>query len=155
MKAIVIYYSRSGKTEKLVRRIQKEIPCDVIKIQPEEEYGNYFSACFRVVREKRKRKTPGVVTPVPDLSSYDVILLGYPVWARDMPEFVAAFMKKCQLKGKMVIPFATFSVSGIGSTMRKLQESCRGARIILPFEYGTLQKQNFNSWIGSIRHLLK
>ena len=53
MKAIIIYYSRSGKTEKLVRRIQQEISCDVLKVQPKETYGNYLSSCRRVIRERR------------------------------------------------------------------------------------------------------
>lgn len=155
VRAIVIYYSRSGKTEKLVSKIQKEISCDVLKIQPKEAYGSYLSSCMRVIRERRDKIAAGYNTPTPDLSSYQVVLLGYPVWAHDMPDFVAAFIKECQLEGKILIPFATFTMTGISCTMRTLQECCRGARIILPFEYGTFKKQSFQSWIGSIKKLLQ
>lgn len=49
MKAIILYYSRSGNTEKLAKQIQKDFHCDILKIIPEEAYGNYIESCFHVM----------------------------------------------------------------------------------------------------------
>ena len=46
MKTIIIYYSRSGNTEKIALQAQTDLKCDIIKIIPEEAYGNYISSCM-------------------------------------------------------------------------------------------------------------
>ena len=48
MKPIIIYYSRSGNTEKIALQAKNDLNCEAIKIVPEEAYGNYMSACMRV-----------------------------------------------------------------------------------------------------------
>lgn len=123
MKAIIIYYSRSGNTEKLARRVQSDIGCDILKIEPEEEYGNYVASCLRVSKERKNKVVPQFVTEIPDLASYDVILLGYPVWAQDVPAFVADFISKCKITGKKIIPFATFGLSGVSWTKKTLEKN--------------------------------
>ena len=39
MKPIVIYYSRSGNTQKIAEKIQSDMNCDIVKVEPEETYG--------------------------------------------------------------------------------------------------------------------
>lgn len=154
MKAIVLYYSKSGNTEKLAERICKDLDCEKLRIQPEKEYGNYFSAVARVANEKRKHITPAFVTEVPDLTAYDVVLIGYPVWYQDMPEFVIEFIRQCDLSGKTVIPFATFGTTGVKWTLKTLVSIWRGAEIKYPFDYGIVKKDNYNEWIHNIQKLL-
>lgn len=151
MNAIILYYSKSGTTEKLAERICKDLRCGKIRIEPEQEYGSYFSAIARVTKEKKNHVTPAFVTEIPDLTAYDVVLLGYPVWHQDLPAFVAEFIKQCDLNGKTVIPFATFGGTGIKWTMKTLEQICHGAVIKYPFDYGILKKDNYAEWIHNIR----
>ena len=86
MNSIIIYYSRSGNTEKIAKRLQsdlKNIPA--IKIEPEEAYGNYIKSCIRVVKENRKKVTHKFTTPIPDLYEYDTVFIVFPIWAQDIP----------------------------------------------------------------------
>lgn len=154
MKAIVLYYSKSGNTEKLAARICKDLDCQKLRIQPETEYGNYFSAVARVANEKRKHITPAFVTEIPDLTAYDVVLIGYPIWYQDLPAFVAEFVRQCDVNGKIVIPFATFGTTGIKWTRKTLERICYGAKIQYPFDYGIRKKDNYDEWIGNVRGLL-
>ena len=55
MKPIIIYYSRSGNTEKIALQAKEDLNCEAIKIVPEEAYGNYISACLRVTKENAYR----------------------------------------------------------------------------------------------------
>ncbi len=58
MKPIIIYYSRSGNTEKIALQAKEDLNCEAIKIVPEEAYGNYISACLRVTKEKKAPVVP-------------------------------------------------------------------------------------------------
>ena len=151
MKPIIIYYSRSGNTEKLALQAQKDLNCEAVKIIPEEAYGSYISACLRVTKEKKAVVAPAFVTPIPELGKYDVILLGYPIWAQDIPRFVAVFIGRCDLTGKTVIPFATYGMSGINWTMKHLKQVCVGAEIKDPFDSGVIKKGDYAAWIKQVQ----
>ncbi len=153
MKAMVIYYSRSGNTEKVAKQIQSDLNCDILKITPEETYGNYIESCFRVIKERKNKVIPSFVTGIPDLTNYDVIFLGYPIWAQDVPAFVADFIQQCDVKGKTIIPFATYGMSGINWTRKTLNKICEGAEIALPYDSGLLKKGNYNAWIASVKEM--
>ena len=150
MKTIIIYYSRSGNTEKIALQAQTDLKCDIIKIIPEEAYGNYISSCMRVTKEKKAIIAPAFKTPIPNLKDYDVVLLGYPIWAQDIPRFVAEFITQSNLQGKIVIPFATYGMSGINWTMKHLSQICKGAEIKYPFDTGVFKKGNYNKWMNKI-----
>ena len=154
MKAMVIYYSRSGNTEKVAKQIQSDLNCDILKIIPEETYGNYIESCFRVMKERKNKVVPSFVTGIPDLTNYDVIFLGYPIWAQDVPAFVADFIQQCDVKGKTIIPFATYGMSGINWTRKTLDKICEGAEIVLPYDSGVLKKGNYNAWMASVKEKL-
>ncbi|MDR2752431.1 MAG: hypothetical protein LBC41_17385 [Clostridiales bacterium] len=150
-KAIILYYSRSGTTEKLALRAQSDLNCDILKIEPEDAYGNYVSSLIRVMGDKSKKVTPKFKTPVPELGAYNVILLGCPVWGMDMPDHVAEFLNHCKLKGKTVIPFVTFGRAGADKAVQTLKRVAEGAEIAHPFEYGIFKKDDYDKWIQSVK----
>lgn len=94
---------------------------------------------------------PQFITDIPDLSAYDVISLGYPVWAQDMPVFVAQFMKQCDVTGKTVIPFVTYGMTGISWTRKTLDKVCKGANILMSFESGVFKKGDYTKWMDNIK----
>ena len=150
MKAIILYYSRSGITEKLAKRIKNELDCDILKVEVEDTYGNYLSSCVRVIKENLSKTPPKVSTGIPNLDTYNIVLLGYPVWAQDVPSFFAEFVERCDLQGKTVVPFATFGGTGISWTMKTIKRICPESNVTLPFNYGLVKKDNFNEWISSV-----
>jgi len=153
MNAVIIYYSRSGNTEKYAKKLHADLGFDLIKIEPEEAYGNYIMSCFRVIKENATKTIPKFVTPVPDLSSYDTVFLGYPVWAQDVPVFVQNFISKCDTSGKTIIPFATYGMSGINWTMKTLKKLFPNSEIKLPFDNGVFKKGNYEKWLSDIKAL--
>lgn len=154
MKAIIIYYSRSGNTEKLAKRIQNDLDCDILKIEPEEAYGNYIASCARATKEKYAPAPPKFITEIPDLREYDVVLLGFPIWVQNLPRFVSDFISKCDLAGKKLIPFATFGMTGLNWTAKTLDRVCIGAERVLPFDYGIFKKDDYDTWLGNVKALL-
>ncbi|MDR0313627.1 MAG: hypothetical protein LBI14_08510 [Treponema sp.] len=150
MKSIILYYSRSGITEKLAKKAQAALGSDILKVEAEKAYGNFLSSVFRILKERKKGITPNSKTEIPNLDSYDNILVGYPVWAGDIPAVFAGFLGKCNLRGKKVIPFATFGGTSIEQTINTLKRVCPESNIVHQFNYGNSKKDNFDNWIQAI-----
>lgn len=151
MKAIILYYSKSGTTEKLARRIQKDIHCDILKIEPEDPYGNYMSSLIRVTKERKNHVPVHAATEIPDLSSYDTVFIGYPIWDLDVPVFVADFISRCNLEGKTVIPFVTCGLANVSATLNTVKRVCPKSEIAHPFNWGIAKKDSYEEWLRVIR----
>lgn len=153
MKAILIYCSNSGTTEKLAKRISSDIGCETIKIEPSRHYGGYVSAVIKAVGEVVFNKQPGYKNEVPDLSEYDTVLFGYPIWCSEVPRFAAKFIKECDLSGKKVIPFSTSGSTNISVTLPKLEKICFSSKLMHPFSHAVSKKDDYGEWIEKIKSL--
>lgn len=154
MKPIILYYSKSGTTEKLVKKIQKDLDCPAIPVEPEKAYGSYISAVVRSSKELLTHEVPGVKTPVPDLKGYDPVLVGYPVWMSKPPVFFTNFLSKCDLKGKTVIPFSTAIKDSVTATLPALEEALKGSDIRDPYGESKFKKDDYQAWIEKVRQVI-
>ena len=64
-----------------------------------------------------------------DISSYDVIYIGAPVYWGDMPEEMVTALKNIDFSGKIIRPFTTHEGSGLGNIPNKIKEICKGAEV--------------------------
>lgn len=74
MKVAVIYYSKSGITEKIAKKIQKKTGADLFLVEPDKNYGGYLSAVISVAGEKLRGRLAKPKTSVADFSAYDIVL---------------------------------------------------------------------------------
>ena len=155
MKAIVIYSSNSGKTETFAKKIQQEFNADILKVEPVKKYGGFLRACLRAGKERKKHVQVDIKTEVPDLSSYDTVFLGFPIWMSTIPAFLSQFMKKCSVRDKMLIPFCTSKKTSVISSMVQVKECCPGANIKegLALRYTT--EDAFAKWVGIVKTYYK
>ena len=58
-----------------------------------------------------------------DMSSYDEILLGFPIWWYVAPTIINTFLEAFDFSGKKIVLFATSGGSGFGNTVKELQPS--------------------------------
>ena len=87
-KTLVVYYSATGRTERVAEVIAKERGADIMKLVPSPDYTeadlDYNDAGSRVSREHDDaslRDKIQLQKAVPDnWASYDTIFLGYPIW---------------------------------------------------------------------------
>lgn len=126
-KKLVAYFSASGVTEAVARSLAQTAQADLYKIQPEVPYT---SADFDWMDKKSRSSLemndpasrPAIVTGDLDVSSYDVVFLGFPVWWYVAPTIINTFLEAYDFAGKTVIPFATSGSSGIENSEKKLQQ---------------------------------
>lgn len=118
--SLIVYFSRSGSTELLASKIQALSGADVIELVAKETYSsNYGETVQRATQERNVKNTPELDVEMPDLSQYQSIYIGYPIWGMTMAEPVATFIETYakELDGKTIIPFSTNGGYGLGSSI--------------------------------------
>ena len=58
-----------------------------------------------------------------DVSKYDVVFIGYPIWWNQAPRIINTFIESHSLKDKTLIPFATSGGSGINNSVKELRKA--------------------------------
>ena len=93
--SIVLCFSATGTTEIIAQRIAKEANCDIIQIIPKEKYKsedlNYNSDC-RANREQNDPKARPEIDNEIDITKYDTIYLGYPIWWGTNPKIILTLL---------------------------------------------------------------
>lgn len=69
---------------------------------------------------------PAIAGDVPDMSSYDTVIVGFPIWWGVAPRIIETFLESCDLSGKKIIPFCTSGGSGVGRSDTALHKNVAG-----------------------------
>lgn len=143
MSSIVIYYSRKGEnywdgsvrsivkgnTERVAEYIAEATGADLFEIDTVEEYPADYYQCTDVAKRELQEHARPALKEIPDVSSYDTIFLGYPIWWGTMPMGVYTFLESADVAGKTICPFATSEGSGLGSSVREVKRIAPEANV--------------------------
>lgn len=134
-KVLVAYFSASGVTRKAAEKLATAAGGDLFEIEPEVPYTsadlNWMDKKSRSsIEMSDKSSRPAIVKKPLDLSEYDSIFAGFPIWWYVAPAIINTFLESCDFSGKKIILFATSGGSGFGNTVRELQVSAPGAQIV-------------------------
>jgi flavodoxin len=121
MKAIVIYYSLTGKTELVATTVAKVLGAEVKRIEeikPRKLPSVYFFGGLTAMTNKSSRIKPLDF----NVDNYDLILVGSPVWAGKPTPAVNTFIAKTDFKSKDVVVFCTAGgdMKGTEATFKNL-----------------------------------
>ncbi len=133
-KALVTYFSASGVTAKLAKRLAEAVGADLFEIKPETPYTNadlnwQNSQSRSSVEMNDRASRPAIAEKVADMARYDVVFVGFPVWWYREPSIIDTFMEAYDFSGKTVVPFATSGMSGIGDSGKNIQALAPGAKV--------------------------
>jgi len=124
-KSIIIYFSRSGSTELLASKIAAKTNSDILEIVVKDNYsGNYQKTLSRANSERENEDYPELNMQVPDLSQYQTVYLGYPIWAMTLSHPMTSFLTTYggQLSNKEIAPFMTEGGYGQGDSVDRIRE---------------------------------
>ena len=118
-----------GTTELFAEMIQDEVGGDLYLIQSSESYPvDFDDVVDKNHEEQGENFRPELISEV-DLSKYDIIFVGYPVWASSVPTPVLSFLESADLSGKKIIPFCTHDGYGAGSSYSEVEQSSQNATV--------------------------
>lgn len=120
-KTLVAFFSATGNTKAVAEVIAAEKNGELYEIVPEASYTSAdLDWTVQTSRSNKEHEDssirPAIAGDTKDLSGYDTIFIGYPLWWGEAPNIVWNFVESSDLSGKTVIPFATSSSSGFGSS---------------------------------------
>lgn len=139
---LVAYFSRTGEnyavgvvkkgsTHIIADMIAEKTGGDLFEIAPVNPYPDVYDKCVDAAkRERAGNARPEILNPPEDLSSYDTVFIGYPIWCGDLPMAVYTFLEKYDFSGKTVIPFCTHEGSGLSGTKSSIERACPGAAVL-------------------------
>lgn len=118
-----------GTTEYVARMIQENVGGDLQLIQTKEPYPSDFDELRNLNHdEMAKGYLPALVESNLDISGYDTVFIGYPVWATEVPQAVLSFLNEYDLSGKTVVAFCTHDGYGSGGSYETIREASHAAQ---------------------------
>ncbi len=142
---LVVYFSRTGEqyivgvidhgnTAIVAEMIADETGADLFEVLPEDgHYPMTYAELTDVAKKEQNEKArPAYAGDVPDLSQYDTIFIGAPVWWGDWPMIMYTFFEENAdaLAGKNLVPFSTHEGSGLSGFDKKLSSAIPGSTVL-------------------------
>ena len=139
-----------------LENIAKVFDADTYQITPVQEYTSddldWTDGNSRVsVEHNDPDFRPEIAGELPDLTNYDIIFIGYPIWWGEAPNIVKGFVENVDFSDKTVIPFCTSASSGIGSSGENLAELTDGATWLEGQRFSSnVEKSDVIEWINEL-----
>jgi len=142
---LVVYFSRTGEqytvgvidhgnTEIVAEMIADETGADLFEILPEDDHYpmTYAELTDVAKKEQNENARPAYAGQVPELSQYDTVFIGAPVWWGDWPMIMYTFFEENAetLAGKNLVPFSTHEGSGLSGFDKKLSSAIPGSSVL-------------------------
>ena len=154
---LVAYFSATGITEKLAKKIANVVDGDLHEIHPEIPYSaadldwmNKNSRSSVEMNDKLFR--PAIANKLESTENIKILILAFPIWWYIAPTIINTFLEQYNWNDKIIIPVATSGSSGMGNTNAELESSCPGA--ILKdgkrFDVNVSEKE-IKAWFESLR----
>ena len=154
---LVAYFSATGITEKLAKKIANVVDGDLHEIHPEIPYSaadldwmNKNSRSSVEMNDKSFR--PAIANKLESTENIKILILAFPIWWYIAPTIINTFLEQYDWNDKIIIPVATSGSSGMGNTNAELESSCPGA--ILKdgkrFDVNVREKE-LKTWFESLR----
>lgn len=140
-KSLIIYFSRAdenygvgviskGNTEIAAEYIRDITGGDLFKVEPLNPYSKDYNVCIEEAKERQISHDAKIKESIPDISDYEVIYIGSPVYWGVMPEELVTALKEKDFSGKKVRIFITHEGSGEASIPNQVKDICKGADVL-------------------------
>ena len=123
-KILVAYFSATGTTKVLAEYAAEILNADLFEIVPAQPYTDEDLAYYTGGRADKEQNDPSarpaISSSVKNISQYDTVVIGYPIWHGKAPRIISTFLESCDFSAKTILPFCTSHSSGIGSSANDL-----------------------------------
>lgn len=133
-KSLVLYYSLTETTTKVAEEFAKQTGADIVAFDLKEPYSKvYDEAIQRSMKDREEGVIPELDSLKVDLSAYQTIYLGFPIWFGTYATPVKSLLAAVDLSGKKVVPFATFGSGGRNVAEADLKKALPNADVTEAF----------------------
>lgn len=130
-KVLIVYFSHTGNTRTIAGYIHDTVKSDLVEIKTADTYTDDYDTLLAQVREEvASGYCPPLTTRIKDVSSYDVIFVGYPIWVETAAPPIRSFLTTHDLTGKTVVPFCTSGTSSAETSYRLIRSLCPQSTVL-------------------------
>lgn len=126
---IIIYFTYTGNTKKIAEKIKEKLNCDILEIKTVIPYSKDYDT---VVNDEQNSESSNHLPEIQnlniDLSNYDEIILGTPVWWYRPVSAIRTFLTQNDLSGKIIKPYAT-NAGWLGKTFKEIKALCTNSEV--------------------------
>jgi flavodoxin len=105
-KILVVYYSKTGHTERVAKDIASGLGADTEKLIDKKDRSGFLGYIMGG-RDAAKKRTTEIEKPLKNPKDYDVVIIGTPVWAWNMTPAVRTYLSAYKNDFKNVAFFTT------------------------------------------------
>ena len=133
-KKLVAFFSASGVTAKVAANLAEALNADLFEIKPKIPYTrsdlNWMNRNSRSTVEMKDRSCRPEMANTPDVSEYDEIFVGFPVWWYREPSIIDTFIESADFSGKKITVWCTSGGSGLGDSAENIASLAPGAVVV-------------------------
>ncbi len=131
MNKLVVFFSYTGHTKMIAEMIKEKVDCDILELSPVKPYSDNYQT---VVDEEQNNNGSNKIIEInkidKNLSDYDEIIIGTPVWWYSIAPAIRTFLKENNLSGKVIKPYAT-NAGWLGHTFKEIEQLCPNSKVNL------------------------
>lgn len=146
-KFLIPYFSHTGETEKVAKRIRDLTGGRLFKIDTVKNYSDSFPICaLQAAKEKYDNARPELRNDIANIDEYTDIIIGYPAWAFSCPKAVLTFVESYDLNDKNVYLFNTSKGSGSTGTLEI--EASIGKKLPKSLDVRDISDEEIKEWLS-------
>lgn len=147
-KVLAVYFSRTGTTKTVAKKIKKMTGGTIFRIQTKKKYpSDYDKMLDTAQKEQDENARPALKKKVKSMKKYDFVVVGYPLWWGDAPMAVYSFLELHNLSGKTIIPFCTSGGTGIEGSVKNIKKVCKGAKVKKGLTANDVSDKKIKKWL--------
>ncbi len=154
-KVLVAYFSWSGNTKSVAEKIHERVGGDIFRIETAVPYpSDYNETAYGVAKKQHDEGTMPELKDNGNVSNYDVIFVGTPVWWYEMAPAVKTFLTKNNFEGKTVVPFITHGGGGKYTIPEEISKLAKGSKVLEPLvihnDGGSSADKDIDEWLKDL-----
>lgn len=150
----ILYFSCTSHTKHVATLMAEYYHIPTFEIEAKIPYTgadlNYGDTSSRTSIEQNDDSARPEIKHEIDISNYEYIFLGYPIWWGQAPKIMYTFVESHDLTNKIIIPFCTSASSGLGTSASNLSKNQTGTWLVGKRFSTNESKENVENWLKSL-----
>ena len=152
-KILVSYFSASGVTKNIAKKISDAVNGDLFEIEPLKKYTaedldwtNKHSRSSIEMNDKTSR--PQISKKISSIEEYNTVIIGFPVWWYTAPKIINTFIEENNLENKNIYVFVTSGGTGSEGSFKDLKDTYKNLNFISSKRFiGKESNEEYTNWI--------
>ena len=153
MKRIVCYFSATGITKAVAEMIAEYTESDLFEIEPVQKYTSddldwHDDASRSSIEMKNKNSRPQIKNKIDDISKYEEVIIGFPVWWYTAPTIINTFIEENDLTNKKIYIFVTSGGSTFNGSFTDLAGKYPNLNFVSGIKFNrNIEKEDVINWL--------